>query len=51
MIGHSIGEYSALCIAGSLDLEKCLKLVRKRGLLMEEFGGQASGMIIVRYAD
>jgi [acyl-carrier-protein] S-malonyltransferase len=34
LIGHSVGEYSALCVAGSIGLEECLRLVRKRGELM-----------------
>ena len=36
--GHSLGEYSALVMAGSLTLEAGLKLVQKRGELMGEHG-------------
>ncbi len=34
--GHSLGEYSALVAAGSLDFAAALQLVRKRGRYMQE---------------
>jgi [acyl-carrier-protein] S-malonyltransferase len=33
--GHSLGEYSALVAAGSLDFAEALRLVRKRGQYMQ----------------
>lgn len=50
MLGHSVGEYSALCVAGSIGLQNCLKLVQKRGQLMEECTKEPSGMLIVRFS-
>jgi [acyl-carrier-protein] S-malonyltransferase len=47
--GHSLGEYSALVAAGSLDLADAVRLVRLRGELMQEavpFGLGAMAAII-----
>ncbi|WP_459470479.1 ACP S-malonyltransferase [Staphylococcus cohnii] len=38
VLGHSLGEYSALFAAGVYDFQTGLKLVKKRGELMNEYG-------------
>src|SRR6478735_1313209 len=34
--GHSLGEYSALCAAGSFDLSTTAKLLKQRGQAMQQ---------------
>lgn len=49
MAGHSLGEYSALCAAGAMDLETVVRLVRFRAEAMQSavpvgVGGMAAVM-------
>jgi [acyl-carrier-protein] S-malonyltransferase len=43
LAGHSLGEFSALVAAGSIDFSEALALVRKRGELMKQAGEQEPG--------
>lgn len=36
LLGHSLGEYTALLLGGVLTLPQAIEVVRQRGLLMEE---------------
>jgi len=41
--GHSLGEYSALVAAGAIDFADAIRLVRRRGELMEEAVPEGQG--------
>lgn len=43
MAGHSLGEYSALVAAGSLNLSDAVKLVHLRGQLMQDAVAEGQG--------
>ena len=49
--GHSLGEYNALLAAGVFDFETGLKLVKKRGELMNQASGGAMAAVIGLTAD
>lgn len=43
LAGHSVGEYAALAAAGVLEFEDALKLIRRRGLIMQEAAAEHPG--------
>ncbi|MDR3599197.1 MAG: ACP S-malonyltransferase [Desulfosporosinus sp.] len=45
--GHSLGEYSAHVAAGSLDLAEALRVVKRRGELMQEAVPAGGGMAAI----
>ena len=53
VMGHSLGEFSALVASGAIDYLDALELVHKRGLFMNEacLGGGAGMMALVGLSD
>lgn len=49
VMGHSVGEYVAACVAGVFGLEEGLKLIAERGGLMQELPKE--GTMVAVFAD
>ncbi len=46
LAGHSLGEISALCCSGAIMFKDAIKIVRKRGQLMQDAAGLGTGSMI-----
>jgi [acyl-carrier-protein] S-malonyltransferase len=51
LLGHSLGELTALTAAGALDEDAALTLVAERARLMDEAGSSGDGMLAVLGGD
>ena len=43
MAGHSLGEYTALCASGVINFAEAVRLVRNRGIFMQEAVPEGKG--------
>lgn len=49
--GHSAGQYAAAVAADALDYEEALRLVRERGRVMQESGGEGGMAAVIGLSD
>ncbi|MGC7345220.1 beta-ketoacyl synthase N-terminal-like domain-containing protein [Mycobacteroides abscessus] len=46
MLGHSLGEYTAACLSGVIDIDQVLPLVSARGRLFARMGGATTSILL-----
>ncbi|KXH59623.1 beta-ketoacyl synthase [Colletotrichum salicis] len=51
VVGHSFGQFTALCISGALSLSDALKLVAGRASLVEKHWGSEPGSMLALHTD
>ena len=51
VVGHSFGQFTALCISGALSLPDALKLVSGRASLMQKYWGPEPGSMLFLQAN
>ena len=47
LLGHSIGEYAALVCSGAIEFADCLKILQKRGELVQKILAQSKGSMTI----
>ncbi|KAH6658935.1 putative polyketide synthase [Truncatella angustata] len=51
LVGHSFGELTALCVAGTLSLQDSLKMVWGRSKIIRDYWGEEKGAMMAVEAD
>ena len=46
VVGHSMGEVAAACIAGVLNLEQAMRIICRRSALMQRISGQGAMALV-----